>query len=138
MDKFITHFTSLLRYVPYIREEKAKVRRFVSNFPWGIRDRIEFDNPKMMDKAIRKAQMCYQQSKQKGDGLHKRWLDKKSSRLTRNTKGNHGGGNRGFPKGQANSKNSQKNSLRLKSPNESRTNDQFGKNDNEGTTRPPV
>lgn len=65
------------------------------------------------------------------------WI-KKSSRLTDSTKGSHGGGNRGFTKGQASRKNSQKNSMRLKPPNESRTNDQFGKNDNEGTARPPV
>eukprot|EP00253_Pinus_taeda_P012585 PITA_12585 len=33
MDEFVTRFTSLLRYVPYIREEKAKVQRFVSSLP---------------------------------------------------------------------------------------------------------
>ena len=36
MDEFITHFTSLLRYVRYIREEKAKVQRFISSFPLYI------------------------------------------------------------------------------------------------------
>jgi len=66
MDEFITHFTSLLCYVPYIREEKAKVQGFVSSLPVSMRERIEFDNPKTMDEAIRKAQICYQQSKQKG------------------------------------------------------------------------
>ena len=33
MDEFITRFTSLLRYVPYIREEKEKVQRFVRSLP---------------------------------------------------------------------------------------------------------
>ncbi len=33
MDEFITRFTSLLHYVPYIREEKAKVQRFASSLP---------------------------------------------------------------------------------------------------------
>lgn len=32
MDEFINRFTSLLRYVPYIKEEKAKVQRFVRSF----------------------------------------------------------------------------------------------------------
>eukprot|EP00253_Pinus_taeda_P030523 PITA_30523 len=100
MDKFVTRFTSLLRYVPYIREEKAK-------------------------------------SKQKGEILGKKWVDKKSNKLTRNIKDNCGGGNKGFAKGKIN-KNSQKNSLRLKPPIESRTNEKTGKIDNEGTTRPPV
>jgi hypothetical protein len=66
MDEFINRFTSLLRYVPYIKEEKAKVQRFVSSLPAYIRERIEFDNPRTMDEAIRKARICYQQNKQKG------------------------------------------------------------------------
>ena len=33
MDEYITKFTSLLRYVPYLRDEKAKVQRFLSSFP---------------------------------------------------------------------------------------------------------
>jgi len=63
MDKFITRFTSLLRYVPYIREETTKVQRFVSSLPLNMNERIEFGNPKTMDEVIRKAIICYQQSK---------------------------------------------------------------------------
>eukprot|EP00253_Pinus_taeda_P035941 PITA_35941 len=44
MDEFINRFTSLLRYVPYIKEEKAKVQRFqnkqkgdTSNKRWNER-----------------------------------------------------------------------------------------------------
>lgn len=55
MDDFITCFTSLLCYVPYIQEEKAKLHRFVSSLSLGMRERIEFDNPKTMEKAICKA-----------------------------------------------------------------------------------
>eukprot|EP00253_Pinus_taeda_P011521 PITA_11521 len=53
MDEFINRFTSLLFYVPYIKEEKAKVQIFVSSLPAYIRERIEFDNPRTMDEAIR-------------------------------------------------------------------------------------
>lgn len=63
MDEFITKFTSLLCYVLYIWEEKAKLQRFVSNLPQTMRERIEFDNSKMMDEAIQKARICYQQNK---------------------------------------------------------------------------
>lgn len=63
MDEFITRFTSLLRYVPYIREEKAKVQIFVSSLPLYMQESIDFENPKIMDKAIRKARICYQQNK---------------------------------------------------------------------------
>eukprot|EP00253_Pinus_taeda_P035149 PITA_35149 len=92
MDDFITRFTSLLRYGPYIRGEKAKVQRFVSSLPASMRERIEFDNPKTMDEAIRKAKICYQQSKQKGDILGKKWVDKRSNKLAGSTKGNRSGG----------------------------------------------
>eukprot|EP00253_Pinus_taeda_P028129 PITA_28129 len=137
MDEFITHFTSLLRYVPYIWEEKAKVQRFVSILPTSMRERIEFDNPKTMDEAIRKARIYYQQGKQKGEPLGKKWVDKRSGKLAGGTKGNCGGGNRGFTKGNI-SKNSQKNPFQSKPLNESRVIDQLGKTDNEGTARPPV
>ena len=33
IDEFVTKFTNLLRYVPYIREEKAKVQRFLNYLP---------------------------------------------------------------------------------------------------------
>lgn len=52
MDEFVTKFTSLLRYVCYIREEKAKVQRFMSSLPTFIKERLEFDNSKTMDEAI--------------------------------------------------------------------------------------
>ena len=59
MDNYVTKFTSLLRYVPYLREEKAKVQRFLSSLPSHMRERIDFVNPQTMDEAIQKARMCY-------------------------------------------------------------------------------
>ena len=79
MDEFITKFTSLLRYVPYLREEKAKVQRFLSSLPAHIKERIEFVNPKTMDEAIRIARLCYQQAKNKVD-QGKGWQSKKENR----------------------------------------------------------
>eukprot|EP00253_Pinus_taeda_P011093 PITA_11093 len=137
MDEFITKFTSLLRYVPYIREEKAKVQRFVSSLPQIMRERIEFDNPKTMDEEIQKDRICYQQNKQKGENFAKRWKDKKYSRTTMGVKGSHGSFSKGFSKG-PNNRNQPKNKLRLKPPNESRYSEQLGRADNEGTARPPV
>ena len=42
-----------------------------------MRERIEFDNPKSMDEVIRKARICYQQSKQKGETVNKKWNEKR-------------------------------------------------------------
>eukprot|EP00253_Pinus_taeda_P016739 PITA_16739 len=137
MDEFITRFTSLLRYIPYIKEEKAKVRRFISSLPLYMRERIEFDNPKTMDKVIRKVRICYQQTKIKGQVAGKRGADKRNNRLAGNGKGSRRGSNRSFAKG-PNNGNFQKNSLKTRPTSESRTNEPPGKLDSEVTARPPV
>jgi len=137
IDEFVTKFTSLLRYVPYIREEKAKVQRFVRSLPLAMRERIEFDNPKTMDEAIRKARLCYQQSKQKGEGFGKRWADKKSSRMAVGTKGTCSSFHKVFSKG-ASTKNPSRSQIRLKPPAETKYSEQQVRMDNEGATRPPV
>ena len=60
IDEFFTKFTNLLRYVPYIREEKEKVQRFLNYLPAVYKEKIKFDNPKNMDEAVKKARLCYQ------------------------------------------------------------------------------
>jgi len=62
MDEFITKFKSLLRYVPYIHEEKAKVQQLVNSLPLFMKERLEYDNLKTMDEVIEKARICYQQN----------------------------------------------------------------------------
>lgn len=57
MDEFVTNFTSLLRYVPYIREEKSKVHHLTSGESIFMKGQFEFDNPKTMDEAILKGQI---------------------------------------------------------------------------------
>eukprot|EP00253_Pinus_taeda_P020635 PITA_20635 len=136
MDEFINRFTSLLRYVPYIKEEKAKVQRFVSSLPAYIRERIEFDNPKTMDEAIRKARICYQQNKQKGDTSNKRWNERKSNRIAGNSKGSRGNGSKVTGKGQI-GRNVAKSTFRTK-PSESRISEPPARSDLEGMTKPPV
>ena len=68
MDNFITKFTSLLQYVPYIREEKAKVQTFISIVLLFMKEHLEFDNLKTTNKVIQKVCTCYQKNKPKGDG----------------------------------------------------------------------
>eukprot|EP00253_Pinus_taeda_P017026 PITA_17026 len=99
MDEFITRSTSLLRYVPYIREEKAKFQRFVSSLPAYMRERIEFDNPKSMDEVIRKARICYQQGKQKGETANRKWNERRNFKTVGNSKGNRSNGSKGNGKG---------------------------------------
>eukprot|EP00253_Pinus_taeda_P016057 PITA_16057 len=111
MDEFITRFTSLLRYVPYIREEKAKVQRFVSSLPAYMRERIEFDNPKSMDE--------------------------RNFKTVGNSKGNRSNGSKGNGKG-ATSRFAPRTTSKFRTNNESKVNEQQPRLDNEGTARPPV
>eukprot|EP00253_Pinus_taeda_P012699 PITA_12699 len=137
MDEFINRFTSLLFYVPYLKEEKAKVQRFVSSLPMYMRERIEFDNPKSMDEAIRKARICYQQSKQKGDSTNRKWSEKKNSKTFGNYKGSRSSGIKGRNKNQ-NNRAAPRNAFRAKSIGETRMSEQPAKMDAEGSNRPPV
>eukprot|EP00253_Pinus_taeda_P034845 PITA_34845 len=102
-----------------------------------MRERIEFDNSRSMDEAIRKARICFQQNKKKGESAGKRWMDKKNSRIVMGNKGARGNFSKGSTKG-SNSRNQSRNQLRLKPPNDSRNSESLGRVDNEGTTRPPV
>ena len=58
-------FLSLLRYVPYIIDEKPKIQIFLSCLPTSFKDRNEFDNPKTLEEAMRKVDFCYEQSKKR-------------------------------------------------------------------------
>ena len=58
-------FLSLLRYVPYLVDDKPKVQRFLSCLPYDIKDRIGYDNPKTLKEAMRKSNFCYEQNRKK-------------------------------------------------------------------------
>jgi hypothetical protein len=62
-------FMELLRYVPYLKDEKERIQHFLSGFPQSYQDRIEFDKPKTLEDNIRKAKWCYNESKHKHESL---------------------------------------------------------------------
>ena len=37
-DEYTSRFLELLRYVPYLKDEKAKIHRFIGGFPVAYRD----------------------------------------------------------------------------------------------------
>jgi hypothetical protein len=61
IEEYVNKFLDLLRYVPYIKADKAKVQRFISGLPKEYRNRIEFDEPKTLEDTIRKATYCHEQ-----------------------------------------------------------------------------
>ena len=62
MKELNSKFLSLLRYVPYIVDEKPMVQWFLSCLPYHIKDRIEYDNLKTLEEAMRKENLCYEQN----------------------------------------------------------------------------
>jgi hypothetical protein len=61
IEEYVRRFLELLRYVPYIKAEKAKVQRFISGLPKDYQNVIEFDEPKTLEDTIRKARYFYEQ-----------------------------------------------------------------------------
>ena len=70
-------FLSLLRYVPYLVDEKPKVQRFLSCLPYHIKDRIKYDNPKTLEEYMRKANFCFEQNRNKESMAN--WKAKKNN-----------------------------------------------------------
>ena len=65
MKDLNSKFLSLLRYMPYLVDKKPKVQQFLSCLPYHIKDRIEYDNPKTLEEAMRKANFCFKQNRKK-------------------------------------------------------------------------
>ena len=78
-------FLSLLRYVPYIIDEKPKIQRFLSCLPTSFKEKIEFDNPKTLEESMRKDKFCYKQSKNKREGICN-WKNKRTSNFEQRRK----------------------------------------------------
>ena len=69
MKEICSKFPSFIRYVPYIIDEKEKIQRFLTFFPLMFKERIEYENLKMQKEALIKAIFCYDQNKNKKEGI---------------------------------------------------------------------
>ena len=114
-------FLSLLRYVPYLVDEKPKVQQFLSCIPYHIKDRIEYDNPKTLEEAMRKANFCFEQNRKKE--ILANWKAKKNNnqfeqkkkdfvpnRNFKNNKAKNYPNNKNFQGNKSNTPNNQNNS----------------------------
>ena len=77
MKDLNSKFLSLLRYVPYLVDEKPKVQRFLSCILYHIKDRIEYDNPNTLEEDMRKANFCYEENRKKESMAN--WKAKKNN-----------------------------------------------------------
>ena len=66
LKELSSKFLSLLRY---IIDENPKIQRFLRCLPFSFKDIIESDNSKTLEEAMRKANFCYEQRKNKREGV---------------------------------------------------------------------
>ena len=78
MKDIYSKFLSLLHYVPYIINENPKIQSILSCFPIMFKEWIEYDNPKMLEEAMRKENFCYDQNKNKRENVPT-WKNKKKN-----------------------------------------------------------
>ena len=86
MEELINKFLDLLRFVPYIKEEKVKVQRFLCCLSQDYKDRIKFDNPKTLDEVLGKARLCYEYYKEWND-TSRTWRYRRLERFSQQRKG---------------------------------------------------
>ena len=84
MKELNSKFLSLLRYMPYIVDEKPKVQQFLSCLTYHINDRIEYDNPKTLEEAMRKVNFCYEHNRQKKNITN--WKAKRNNKFEQKKK----------------------------------------------------
>ena len=85
MKELNSKFLSLLRYGHYIVDENPKVQWFLSCLTFHIKDIIEYDNPKPLEEAMRKANFCYEQNRKKESMSN--WKAKRSNHFEQRKKG---------------------------------------------------
>ena len=85
MEELSRKFLSLLRYVPYIIDEQPKIQHFLRCLHVSFKYRIEFDNPKTLEEAMRKDEFCYEQRKKRESIPN--WKTKKTSQFDQKRRG---------------------------------------------------
>lgn len=61
-EEYTTKFLELSRYVPYLKDNKAKFQRFVSGLPLRFKYWIDYDEPRILEEVIGKLKHCYKKS----------------------------------------------------------------------------
>ena len=59
LHEYTNKLLEILRCVPYIKDEKVKIHRYLSGLPQSFKDRIKFDEPKTLEDTILKIDYNY-------------------------------------------------------------------------------
>jgi hypothetical protein len=80
MDTYSKRFLDLLRYIPYLKDDKVRIQSFLNGLPQCYQDRIVFDESKTLEDTIRKVKFSYDQSKHRKEPLRD-WKRKDKTRF---------------------------------------------------------
>ena len=69
MKEICGKFLSLFCYLHYIIDEKTKIQCFLRCLPIMFKEWIMYDNPKALEKAMKKENLCYDQNKNKRENV---------------------------------------------------------------------
>jgi hypothetical protein len=86
MDEYEKKFFELLKYVDFIKYEKVKIQRFLSGLPSFYNDKIQYDNSKTLEEAIRRERHLYEKSIGR-PVFQKDWNDKVKGKNDQRKKG---------------------------------------------------
>jgi hypothetical protein len=86
IDEYKRRFLELLKYVLFIKDETVKIQRYLSGLPSSIGDKIQYDDPKIMEEMTRRAKCLYEQQREKPT-FRKDWEDKKKFKMDQRKKG---------------------------------------------------
>jgi len=65
MKDYENKFMEILRYMGFIKEEKVKIQRFMGGLLSFYSDKIQLDDLKNLEKAIRKYKHLYEYNKRR-------------------------------------------------------------------------
>jgi hypothetical protein len=86
MDEYEKIFLALLRYVDFIKDEKVNIQIFLSGIPSIFSDKIQYDDPKTLEEATKRAKFLYDQHRGRPN-FQKDWEDKKKGNMEQRKKG---------------------------------------------------
>jgi hypothetical protein len=75
MDEYEKRFFEFLKYFDFIKDDKVKIKSFLSGLPSFYSDKIQYDNPKTLEETIRRVRHIYEKSRGR-IVFQKAWNDK--------------------------------------------------------------
>jgi hypothetical protein len=80
MDEYERIFLEFMKCVDFVKDEQVKIQMLLSGFPLIFSDKIQYDDPKIFDEAIRRAKCLYDRHRGRPT-FQKAWEDNKKGNM---------------------------------------------------------